>query len=74
MFVVSDSDNTVDSIREELERVYIAAGYLNADHGNLEIAIHLIGVAIAEMECLAEQSSRTRIRLVHNADIPDAAK
>lgn len=74
MFVVSENDHTEETIREELERLYVAAGYLNADRGNLEIAMHLIGAAIAEMENVTERESHPRIRMVHSAADSDAAE
>jgi hypothetical protein len=74
MFVVSDNDHTEETIKEELERLYIAAGYLNADRGNMEVAMHLIGAAIVELEALTEQESRPRIRMVHSAGGSAAAK
>jgi hypothetical protein len=74
MFVVSENDHTEETIKEELERLYIAAGYLNADRGNMEIAMHLIGAAIVELETLTEQESRPRIRMVRSAGGSGAAK
>ncbi|MEN8196848.1 MAG: hypothetical protein ABFS30_10105 [Pseudomonadota bacterium] len=74
MFVVSENDHTEESIKEELERLYVAAGYINADRGNMEIAIHLIGAAIVELENLTEQVTRPRIRMVHGAGGSDAAE
>lgn len=74
MFVVSENDHTEESIKEELERLYIAAGYLNADRGNMEIAMHLIGAAIVELESLTEQDSHPRIRMVHSAANAEAAE
>lgn len=68
MFVISENEYTEESIKEELERLYIAAGYLNADQGNMEIAMHLIGAAIAELESLAEQRDRPQIRMVYSKD------
>jgi hypothetical protein len=65
MFVISENEYTEESIKEELERLYIAAGYLNADQGNMEIAMHLIGAAIAELESLAEHRNRPHIRVVY---------
>lgn len=67
MFVVSENDHTEETIREELERLYIAVGYLNADRGNMEIAMHLIGAAIVELESITEPKSGPRIRMVHSA-------
>jgi hypothetical protein len=73
MFVVSENDHTEESIREELERLYVAAGYLNVDRGNMEVAMHLIGAAIVELESLAEQDTHPRIRMVHSTrEIDDA--
>lgn len=74
MFVVSENEYTEESIKEELERLYIAAGYLNADRGNMEIAMHLIGAAIAELESITEQDSRPRIRMVHSVTDAGAAE
>ena len=65
MFVISENDYTEKTIKEELERLYIAAGYLNADRGDLEIAMHLIGAAIAELEGISERETQPRIRMVH---------
>ncbi len=73
MFVASENDHTEETVKEELERLYIAAGYLNADRGNMEIAMHLIGAAIVELESLAEQDTHPRIRMVHSTrEIADA--
>ena len=74
MFVVSENEHTEETIREELERLYVAAGYVNADRGNMEIAMHLIGAAIVELESLTEQEARPRIRMVHGARDTDAAE
>jgi len=74
MFVVSENDYTEESIKEELQRLYVAAGYLNADRGNMEIAMHLIGAAIVELESLSLQESRPPIRIVHSAGDTDTAK
>jgi hypothetical protein len=74
MFVVSENDHTEESIKEELERLYVAAGYLNADRGNMEIAMHLIGAAIVELENLTEQKTRPSIRMVHGAGDSGAAE
>lgn len=74
MFVVSENDHTEETIREELERLYVAAGYLNADRGNMEIAMHLIGAAIVEMENVSKRDSSPRIRMVHSATDSDAAE
>lgn len=73
MFVISENDHTEETIREELERLYVAAGYLNAGNGNMEIAMHLIGAAIVELESSAERGPQTRIRMVHSAGKADDA-
>ncbi|MBE9556807.1 MAG: hypothetical protein IMF08_08120 [Proteobacteria bacterium] len=73
MFVISENDHTEETIREELERLYVAVGYLNAGSGNMEIAMHLIGAAIVELESPAERGSSTRIRMVHSARKADDA-
>jgi len=69
MIVVSENDYTEASIKEELERLYLAAGYINAERGNnLEIAMHLIGAAIAELESLAERNALPPIRMVYRSE------
>lgn len=69
MFVASENEYTEASIKEELERLYLAAGYINAERdNNLEIAMHLIGAAIAELESLAEQNETPAIWVVHSRD------
>lgn len=65
MYVVGGSEYTEEDIKQELERLYAAAGYINAESGDMEVAIHLIGAAIAELESLVEQKSQPKIRLVH---------
>ncbi len=66
MFVISENEHTEETIKEELERLYIAMGYLNAERGDMEIAMHLVGAAIAELERIAENSSRPRIRMIQS--------
>lgn len=66
MFVASENEYTEESVREELEQLYVALGYLNAERGNLEITMHLVGAAIAELENLAEAPALPRIRMVHS--------
>lgn len=67
MQVVGGSEYTEEDIKRELERLYAAAGYINAESGDMEIAIHLIGAAIAELESLVEQGAQPKIRLVHSS-------
>lgn len=59
--------NIEDSIKAELEHVYVMASYVDAEEGRLEIVKHLISAAIDEMESImAKTSSRYAkpIRLV----------
>lgn len=65
MYVVGGSEYTEEDIKRELEHLYAAAGYINAESGDMEVAIHLIGAAIAELESLVEQRTQPKIRLVH---------
>lgn len=69
--IVSESDHTEESIKAELERLYAAAHYIDAEHGNMEIAMHLIGAAIAELECIIEERAQPTIRLVHSSEDRD---
>jgi len=68
MFVVSENEHTEETIKAELEQLYLAAGYINAERGNMDIVMILIGAAIAELESILETQSRPAIRLVHDAD------
>ena len=74
MIVVTENEHTQKTLKAGLETLYVAAGYLNADLGNMELTMHLIGAAIAEMESLTEQESRPQIHMVHGAGKRDAAK
>lgn len=65
MHVVSENEYTEQSIKEELERLYVAVGYINADKGNLEMAMHMIGAAVVELESQIEAASIPRIRVVY---------
>lgn len=71
MFVVTENEHTEETIKAELERLYLAAGYINAERGNMDIAMTLIGAAIAELEGILETRSQPTIRLVHDAGSPD---
>lgn len=68
MFVVTENEHTEETIKAELERLYLAAGYINAERGNMDLAMHLIGAAIAELEGILETRSQPAIRLIHDAD------
>ena len=70
MFVVSENEHTEKSIKEELERLFIAAGYINADRGDLETAMHLISAAIAELEVRTEQRMHPEIPAVQGKKGP----
>lgn len=70
MIVVSENEHTEQTIKAELEQLYIAAGYIHAEHGNMEIAMNLIGAAIAEMECILETRSQPQVRLVYDVEEP----
>lgn len=72
MYVVGGSEYTEDDIRRELEHLYAAAGYINAESGEMDVAIHLIGAAIAELESMVEHRERPRIHLVHSKNVTDA--
>jgi hypothetical protein len=68
MMVVSENEHTEATIKAELERLYLAAGYIHAEQGNMEIAMNLIGAAIGEMEYILEIRKQPTMRLVHDAD------
>ncbi len=67
MKIVSESDHTEESLRTELEKLYVAAGYLHADSGRLALVMHLIAAAITELESLTEERTPPNLRLVHDA-------
>jgi len=73
MIVVSENEHTEESIKAELEKLYIAAGYINAERGNMEIVMHLIDVVIAELEGIGEDRPRPPLRLVRNVADSDSA-
>ena len=73
MMLVSENEHTHKTIKAGLETLYIAAGYLNADRGNMEITMHLIDAAIAELESIVEQGPHPHIRMVYNAAKSDTA-
>ena len=68
MIVVCENEHTEVTIKAELEQLYLAAGYIHAEQGNMEIAMTLIGAAIAEMEYILETREQPKMRLVHDAD------
>ena len=66
--VVSENEHTEATIKAELEQLYLAAGYIHAEQGNMEIAMTLMGAAIAELEYILEDRGQPKMRLVHDAD------
>lgn len=70
MIVTGEKRHTPESIKEELERLYVAAGYINADDGNMDVAMHLIGAAIAALEGRDEPEGDAPIRIVYNKNDP----
>ena len=64
MMVVSENEHTEETVKAELEALYVAAGYLNAERGNMEIVMHLIEAVIAELESIVEDRPRPSLRLV----------
>ena len=67
MMVVSENEHTEESIKAELETLYVAAGYINAERGNMEVAMCLIDAVISELEGIVEDRLRPSLRLVRNA-------
>ena len=68
MNTVSENEYSVASIKAELEQLYVAASYLDADSGKLKMAVHLIAAAVAEMDSVVVEQPPRDLRLVHNAD------
>jgi len=68
MIVVSENEHTEETIKAELEELYLAAGYIHAERGHMNIAMTLIGAAIAELECILETRPKPEIHLIHDAD------
>ena len=68
MRTVSDNEYTPAAIKSELEQLYVATNYLNADSGELHLVVDLIGAAIQELDSvLPDNKSSQKLRLVHAA-------
>ena len=65
--IVSENEYTEETLKAELETLYVAAGYINAERGDMEIVMHLIDAVIAELEGIVEDRPRPSLRLVQNA-------
>ncbi|MCK4867437.1 MAG: hypothetical protein KAT39_05260 [Alphaproteobacteria bacterium] len=68
MNTVSENEYSVASIKAELEQLYVAASYLDADSGKLKLAVHLIAAAVAEMDSMVVEKPPQGLRLIHDAD------
>ena len=66
--VVTENEHTEETIKAGLEELYLAVGYIHAEQGNMDIAMTLIGAAIAELESILEARKKPVMRLVHDAD------
>lgn len=73
MMVVSENEHTEESVKAGLETLYAAVGYLNAERGDMEIVMHLIGAVIAELDGIVEDRPRPTLRLVQNTADSDSA-
>ena len=75
MMVVSENEHTEETIKAGLETLYAAAGYINAERGDMEIVMHLLGAVIAELDGIAETRPQMRpaLRLVRNTADGDSA-
>lgn len=70
MRTVSDNEYTAASIKAELEQLYAAASYLDADRGKLKLklAVHLIAAAIAELDSVVVENPPQSLQLIHIAE------
>ena len=68
--VVTENEHTEETIKAGLEELYLATGYIHAEQGSMDIAMTLIGAAIAELESILETRKKPVMRLVHDADKP----
>lgn len=55
MASASKTDNFEDSIKAELEHVYVMASYVDTEQGRFDVVKHLVSAAIDEMESLIEE-------------------
>ena len=65
MRTVSDNEYTAASIKAELEQLYAAASYLDADRGKFKLAVHLIAAAIAELDSVVVENPPQSLQLIH---------
>ena len=68
MRIVSENEDTAASIRAELERLYAAACYLNADSAKISLVVNLIEAAIAELDRVTAEKPPLTLRLVQNTE------
>lgn len=74
MKIVSETDHTEETLKAQLEELYAAASYLHAENGRLNILVHLIGAAVAELEGLVEDRAAPVLRLVVDKDLAERKK
>ena len=68
MRIVSEIEHTKISIKTELEQLYVAVSYVNADSGEIDLVVNLIAAAIEELDSVAAKNPPPKFRLVRSAE------
>ncbi len=68
MRIVTENEHTTASIKAELERLFAAANYVNADSGEIDLVVNLIAAAIEELDSVTTEKPPLKIRLVQSAE------
>lgn len=68
MRIVSKNEHTAASIKAELEQLFAAVSYVNADSGEIDLVVNLIAAAIVELDCVTEEKPPLKLRLVQTAE------
>ena len=73
MRIVSESEHTAASIKAELERLFVAASYVNADSGDIDLVVNLVAAAIEELNGVTAVKPPLKLRLVQTAETEQPA-
>ncbi len=73
MQIVSENEHTTASIKAELDQLFAAASYFNADGGEIGLVINLIAAAIVELDNVTAEKTPPNIRLVQTTESEKSA-
>lgn len=68
MRIVSENEYTAASIKADLEQLYAAASYVNADGAEIDVVVQLIAAAILELDGATAANPPLNLRLVQSDD------